>query len=40
MFVVYTSEGIPYYRTMDENQADQISYYIGGYYVREKYDFV
>ena len=40
MYVVYTADGVPYYRTMDENRADYMSYYIGGYYVREKYDFI
>ena len=40
MYVVYTADGVPYCRTMDENDADRISYNIGGYYVREKYNFV
>ena len=40
MYVVYDSNGIPYYRTMDEGEADYISFCIGGYYVLEKYNFV
>lgn len=40
MFIVYTADGVPYYRTMDEGNAECISYNIGGYYVYEKYDFV
>ena len=32
MFVVYTADGMPYCRTMDEMEADYISYCIGGYY--------
>ena len=40
MYVVYDSNGIFYYRTMNEVEADCISYCIGGYYIREEYNFV
>lgn len=40
MYVVYTAAGVPYYRTSNEAEADYRSFCIGGYYVREKYDFV
>ena len=35
MFVVYTADGVPYYRTSDEAEADYRSYCVGGYYVYE-----
>ena len=33
MFVVYSADGVPYYRTSDEAEAEYISYCIGGYYI-------
>ena len=40
MYVVYTADGVPYYNTSNEAEADYWSFCIGGYYVRERYDFV
>ena len=36
MFVVYTANGIPYYWTSNEAEADYRSFCIDGYYVYEE----
>ena len=36
MYVVYTADGIPYYHTNNEAEADYRSFCIGGYYVYEE----
>lgn len=33
MFIVFTEQNIPYFKTLDEAEADIIAYQIGGYYV-------
>lgn len=33
MYVVFTAQNIPYFKTWDEIEADTIAYQIGGYYV-------
>ena len=33
MFVVFSANGVPYYRTSDEAEAEYISFCIGGYYI-------
>ena len=35
MFIVYTADGVPCYRTSDEAEADYMSYCVGGYYAYE-----
>ena len=33
MFVVYTADGVPCYRTFDEAEAEYVSFCVGGYYI-------
>ena len=33
MFIVFYENGIPYYRTSDEAEADYLAFCVGGYYV-------
>ncbi len=33
LFIVFTAQDVPYYKTWDEVEADTLAYQIGGYYV-------
>lgn len=33
MFVVFSADGVPWYRTSDEAEADYLAFRVGGYYV-------
>lgn len=33
MYCVFFANGVPYYRTYDEAEADYLSFCVGGYYV-------
>ena len=35
MFIVFSADGVPWYRTNDEAEADYRSFCVGGYYVCE-----
>ena len=35
MFIVFSTDGVPWYRTSDEVEADYMSFCVGGYYVCE-----
>ena len=32
MFIVFSADGIPYYRTSNEVEADYLAFCVGGYY--------
>ena len=33
IYTVYSADGVPYYRTSDEAEADYMSFCVGGYYI-------
>ena len=33
MFIVFSADGVPYYRTEAEAAADYLAFCVGGYYV-------
>ena len=33
MFIVFSADGVPCYRTSNEAEADYMSYCMGGYYI-------
>ena len=33
MFIVFSADGVPWYRTSDEAEADYMSFYVGGFVV-------